>query len=135
MPALLSGSSLAICRAGGTTLAELAAAGTPALLLPYPHAADDHQRKNAEVYVAAGAAQMLDEREVTARLDDQLAEMLGRTRERRRGPQRLSLAACAASPAPRRARMWPRSSGRWSPASAHSKRVRMRRESAGASAS
>jgi UDP-N-acetylglucosamine--N-acetylmuramyl-(pentapeptide) pyrophosphoryl-undecaprenol N-acetylglucosamine transferase len=76
MPAMLAGSSLAVCRAGGTTLAELSAAGTPALLLPYPLAADDHQRKNAEVYVAAGAAQMLDERELIGRFDDQLAEML-----------------------------------------------------------
>jgi UDP-N-acetylglucosamine--N-acetylmuramyl-(pentapeptide) pyrophosphoryl-undecaprenol N-acetylglucosamine transferase len=76
MPSMLAASSLAICRAGGTTLAELAAAGTPALLLPYPHAADDHQRKNAELYVAQGAAQMLDERELIGRFDDQLAEML-----------------------------------------------------------
>ena len=56
LPRLLAGSSLAVCRAGGTTLAELAAAATPAVLLPYPHAADDHQRKNADVFVAAGAA-------------------------------------------------------------------------------
>ena len=56
LPTLLAGSSLAICRAGGTTLAELSAAATPAVLLPYPHAADDHQRKNADVFVAAGAA-------------------------------------------------------------------------------
>ena len=76
MPEMLAESSLAVCRAGGTTLAELSAAGTPALLLPYPHAADDHQRKNAEVFVAAGAAQMLDERELIGRFDDQLAEML-----------------------------------------------------------
>ena len=78
MPALIAGSSLAICRAGGTTLAELSSAGTPALLLPYPNAADDHQRRNANVYVAAEAAEMLDEREVTGRLDDHLAEALGR---------------------------------------------------------
>ena len=76
MAAMLAGSSLAICRAGGTTLAELSAAGTPALLLPYPQAADHHQRKNAEFYVSAGAAQMLDERELIGRFDDQLAEML-----------------------------------------------------------
>ena len=56
LPELLAGSSLAICRAGGTTLAELAATATPAVLLPYPHAADDHQRKNADVFVSAGAA-------------------------------------------------------------------------------
>jgi UDP-N-acetylglucosamine--N-acetylmuramyl-(pentapeptide) pyrophosphoryl-undecaprenol N-acetylglucosamine transferase len=76
MPALLAGSRLAICRAGGTTLAELSVAGTPALLLPYPHAADDHQRKNADAFVAAGAARLLDEREVAGRVDDQLAEQL-----------------------------------------------------------
>jgi UDP-N-acetylglucosamine--N-acetylmuramyl-(pentapeptide) pyrophosphoryl-undecaprenol N-acetylglucosamine transferase len=78
LPVLLAGSSLAICRAGGTTLAELSAAGTPAVLLPYPHAADDHQRKNADIFVAAGAARLLDERDAMGRLDDHLAELLGR---------------------------------------------------------
>jgi UDP-N-acetylglucosamine--N-acetylmuramyl-(pentapeptide) pyrophosphoryl-undecaprenol N-acetylglucosamine transferase len=78
LPLWLAGSSLAICRAGGTTLAELSAAGTPAVLLPYPHATDDHQRKNADVFLAAGAARVLDEREITGRLDDQLAELLMR---------------------------------------------------------
>jgi len=78
LPVLLAGSSLAICRAGGTTLAELSAAATPALLLPYPLAADDHQRKNADVFVAAGAARLLDERDITGRLDDHLAELLSR---------------------------------------------------------
>ena len=78
LPVLLAGSSLAICRAGGTTLAELSAAATPAVLLPYPQAADDHQRKNADIFVVAGAAQLLDEREITGRLDDQLAELLNR---------------------------------------------------------
>ncbi len=76
LPLLLAGSSLAICRAGGTTLAELSAAGTPAVLLPYPHAADDHQRKNADIFVAAGAARLVDEREIVGRLDDHLAELL-----------------------------------------------------------
>ncbi|HJQ59008.1 MAG TPA: glycosyltransferase, partial [Vineibacter sp.] len=59
LPALLPTVGLAICRAGGTTLAELAAAGVPALLCPYPHAADDHQRRNAEAFAAAGAAEVL----------------------------------------------------------------------------
>jgi len=90
MPQLIAGSSLAICRAGGTTLAELALGGTPALLLPYPHAADDHQRKNAEAYVAAGAAELLDEREVTGRLDDCLAELLGRLVSDATGRENLS---------------------------------------------
>jgi UDP-N-acetylglucosamine--N-acetylmuramyl-(pentapeptide) pyrophosphoryl-undecaprenol N-acetylglucosamine transferase len=77
LPVLLAGSSLAICRAGGTTLAELSAAAAPAVLLPYPHATDDHQRKNADVFVAAGAAHVVDEREIVGRLDDHLAELLG----------------------------------------------------------
>jgi UDP-N-acetylglucosamine--N-acetylmuramyl-(pentapeptide) pyrophosphoryl-undecaprenol N-acetylglucosamine transferase len=77
LPELLAGSSLAICRAGGTTLAELSAAATPAVLLPYPHAADDHQRRNADIFVTAGAARLVDEREIGGRLDDHLAELLG----------------------------------------------------------
>ena len=78
LPLLLAGSSLAICRAGGTTLAELSATATPAVLLPYPHAAEDHQRKNADIFVAAGAARLIDEREIAGRLDDHLAEVLDR---------------------------------------------------------
>lgn len=72
MPQVLSRADLAICRAGGTTLAELAAAGVPAILLPYPHAADDHQRKNADVYTASGGCVTLDEREIAGRLDRHL---------------------------------------------------------------
>jgi UDP-N-acetylglucosamine--N-acetylmuramyl-(pentapeptide) pyrophosphoryl-undecaprenol N-acetylglucosamine transferase len=56
---------LLICRAGATTLAELAAAGRPAVLIPFPAATDDHQRKNAQVFADAGAAVVIDERELT----------------------------------------------------------------------
>jgi len=52
---------LVICRAGALTLAELAAAGAPAILVPYPHAVDDHQTKNAEAMVAAGGAVLVAE--------------------------------------------------------------------------
>ena len=45
-----------VCRAGATTLAELAAAGRPSILIPLPTAADDHQRKNAEVWAMVGDA-------------------------------------------------------------------------------
>jgi UDP-N-acetylglucosamine--N-acetylmuramyl-(pentapeptide) pyrophosphoryl-undecaprenol N-acetylglucosamine transferase len=48
-----------VCRAGSTTLAELAAAGKPAVLIPLPTATDDHQRKNAEAVEAAGGAMVL----------------------------------------------------------------------------
>ncbi len=58
---------LVVCRAGATTLAELTALGKPAVLVPYPYAADDHQRKNAESLVRRGAALMILDRELTAR--------------------------------------------------------------------
>ena len=56
---------LVVSRAGATTLAELTAAGKPALLIPLPTAADDHQRRNAEVLVRAGAAEVVDQRTLT----------------------------------------------------------------------
>jgi len=56
---------LIVCRAGATTLAELAALGRPAVLVPLPTAADDHQRRNASVLEAAGAAAVVDERGMT----------------------------------------------------------------------
>ena len=60
----LAAADLVICRAGATTLAELAAAGRPAILVPYPFAADDHQRLNAEAVQGVGAAEVLLDREV-----------------------------------------------------------------------
>jgi UDP-N-acetylglucosamine--N-acetylmuramyl-(pentapeptide) pyrophosphoryl-undecaprenol N-acetylglucosamine transferase len=56
---------LIVCRAGATTLAEVAAAGKAAILIPLPTATDDHQRKNAEALAAAGAAEVLLQREAT----------------------------------------------------------------------
>jgi UDP-N-acetylglucosamine--N-acetylmuramyl-(pentapeptide) pyrophosphoryl-undecaprenol N-acetylglucosamine transferase len=55
---------IVVSRAGATTLAELAALGIPAILVPFPAAADDHQRKNAEVLVRAGAAVMFEQRAI-----------------------------------------------------------------------
>jgi UDP-N-acetylglucosamine--N-acetylmuramyl-(pentapeptide) pyrophosphoryl-undecaprenol N-acetylglucosamine transferase len=59
MPQRLAAASLLICRSGASTVAELAAAGRPALLVPYPFAADDHQRANAEAFAAAGGGWVL----------------------------------------------------------------------------
>jgi UDP-N-acetylglucosamine--N-acetylmuramyl-(pentapeptide) pyrophosphoryl-undecaprenol N-acetylglucosamine transferase len=53
-----------VCRAGATTIAELTAAGRAAVLVPLPTAADDHQRKNAEVLARAGAAEMMDQKDL-----------------------------------------------------------------------
>ncbi|MDE2156913.1 MAG: undecaprenyldiphospho-muramoylpentapeptide beta-N-acetylglucosaminyltransferase [Xanthomonadaceae bacterium] len=64
---------LALCRAGALTLAELAAAGLGALLVPFPHAVDDHQTRNAETLVAAGAAELIPENRLDA---DPLAQRL-----------------------------------------------------------
>jgi UDP-N-acetylglucosamine--N-acetylmuramyl-(pentapeptide) pyrophosphoryl-undecaprenol N-acetylglucosamine transferase len=55
---------LAVCRAGALTLAELTAVGLGALLVPFPHAVDDHQTRNAEALVAVGAAQLVQERDL-----------------------------------------------------------------------
>ncbi len=56
---------LVVSRAGATTLAEITAAGKPSILIPLPTATDDHQRKNAEVLAAAGAADVIDQRELS----------------------------------------------------------------------
>jgi len=55
----LADADLIVCRAGATTLAEITAAGKAAILIPLPTATDDHQRKNAESLVDAGAAELL----------------------------------------------------------------------------
>jgi UDP-N-acetylglucosamine--N-acetylmuramyl-(pentapeptide) pyrophosphoryl-undecaprenol N-acetylglucosamine transferase len=64
MPAQYAAADLVLARSG-STVAELCAAGRPSLLVPFAQAADDHQRKNAEVLVEAGAAAMLLQRDVT----------------------------------------------------------------------
>jgi UDP-N-acetylglucosamine--N-acetylmuramyl-(pentapeptide) pyrophosphoryl-undecaprenol N-acetylglucosamine transferase len=53
-----------ICLAGATTTAELIAAGKASIMIPFPQAADDHQRKNAEALQAAGAARMIVQQEL-----------------------------------------------------------------------
>ena len=57
---------LVVCRAGALTVAELCAVGLPALFIPYPAAVDDHQTRNAEQMAAAGAALIIQERDLTA---------------------------------------------------------------------
>jgi UDP-N-acetylglucosamine--N-acetylmuramyl-(pentapeptide) pyrophosphoryl-undecaprenol N-acetylglucosamine transferase len=64
MPARFARAHLILSRSGATTVAEEAAAGKPALLVPFAAATDEHQRRNAEAMVQAGAAAMLEEKEV-----------------------------------------------------------------------
>lgn len=75
MPGRVAAADLVVCRAGATTLAELAAAGRPAILVPYPHAADDHQRLNAEAVERAGGAVVLLDRDLRG---ETLAREIGR---------------------------------------------------------
>jgi UDP-N-acetylglucosamine--N-acetylmuramyl-(pentapeptide) pyrophosphoryl-undecaprenol N-acetylglucosamine transferase len=86
----LGQADVVVCRAGATTLAEIAAAGKAAILIPLPTATDDHQRKNAEALAAAGASEVLLQQDVTgAALADRIAS-LAKDRERRR---RMAVAA------------------------------------------
>jgi UDP-N-acetylglucosamine--N-acetylmuramyl-(pentapeptide) pyrophosphoryl-undecaprenol N-acetylglucosamine transferase len=64
MAGAYSWADMAVCRAGALTVAELTAAGLGAVLVPFPHAVDDHQTRNAEAMVAAGAAEVVQERDL-----------------------------------------------------------------------
>ena len=64
MPAAFAQADLVICRAGAGAVAELAAAGKPSILVPLPHAADEHQLRNAEAFARAGAAQLVLDRDM-----------------------------------------------------------------------
>ena len=61
MPGFFARADLILCRSGASTVAEIAAAGKPAVFVPFPLAADDHQRRNAEVLERAGAAVVVEE--------------------------------------------------------------------------
>ncbi|MCX7978249.1 MAG: hypothetical protein N2578_04535, partial [Bdellovibrionaceae bacterium] len=64
----LAWADLLVCRSGASTVAEIAAAGRPAIFVPLPWAADDHQKKNAEVLVRSEAALMFEQRALSPEL-------------------------------------------------------------------
>jgi UDP-N-acetylglucosamine--N-acetylmuramyl-(pentapeptide) pyrophosphoryl-undecaprenol N-acetylglucosamine transferase len=66
MPAAFAQADLIVCRSGASTVSELAAAGRPSILVPFPFAADNHQQRNAEAMVRAGAARLVLDNELTA---------------------------------------------------------------------
>ena len=74
MPARFADADLILCRSG-SSVAELAAAAKPSLLVPFPYAADNHQHKNAQIFADAGAAVLLPESELS---DERLANELTR---------------------------------------------------------
>src|SRR5215510_1285280 len=65
MPTAFAQADVLLCRSGASTVAEITAAGKPAIFVPFPRAADDHQRRNAEAIAAAGAAVLIPESELT----------------------------------------------------------------------
>jgi UDP-N-acetylglucosamine--N-acetylmuramyl-(pentapeptide) pyrophosphoryl-undecaprenol N-acetylglucosamine transferase len=92
MPAAFARADLIVCRSGASTVAEIAAAGKPAIFVPFPRAADDHQRRNAEALAARQAAVLIPETELTReRLVDAVAGLLNDAPAR----QRMAAAARA----------------------------------------
>jgi UDP-N-acetylglucosamine--N-acetylmuramyl-(pentapeptide) pyrophosphoryl-undecaprenol N-acetylglucosamine transferase len=90
MAAAYGAASLVVCRAGATTLAEVTSCGKACIFIPYPHAVDDHQRRNAEALLKKGACFMLLEPELSG---ESLARMIVELME---DPERLILAGVAA---------------------------------------
>jgi UDP-N-acetylglucosamine--N-acetylmuramyl-(pentapeptide) pyrophosphoryl-undecaprenol N-acetylglucosamine transferase len=81
----MKAADLVVCRSGATTLAELTASSRASILVPFPGATDDHQRKNAEALVKVGAARMVDQRELTGdRLATEILTLAADAAERRR---------------------------------------------------
>lgn len=78
MPLLMSAADLVLCRAGASTISELTVKGCPAVIVPSPNVAGDHQRRNAEQLEKAGGAVMILEQDCTAEvLFDTVTELLG----------------------------------------------------------
>ena len=82
MAGLLQRANLAISRSGAGSVTELAVCGVPAILIPYPYAAEDHQTYNAQVYTQAGAGILFQQKELTAeKLQNQVLELLQSPKE------------------------------------------------------
>jgi UDP-N-acetylglucosamine--N-acetylmuramyl-(pentapeptide) pyrophosphoryl-undecaprenol N-acetylglucosamine transferase len=78
MPSAFARADLIICRSGASTVAEVAAAGKAALMVPFPYAADDHQFRNAESLAKAGAARLVLDKEMNGRrLFDEVMRLAG----------------------------------------------------------
>ena len=83
MASTLADAKLVVARAGATTVAELTAVGRPAVLVPYPHAADDHQTVNANRLAESGGAAIVVERDLETEEAVQTVAGLWNSRERR----------------------------------------------------
>ena len=90
-----SAADVVVSRAGASSLSELSQFGLPSILIPYPYATDDHQTANAEIYVRAGAAERLSEKETGAEMLAALISNLLSDDQRR---ARMALAARRITP-------------------------------------
>jgi len=94
MSAAYDWADLLICRAGALTVAEVAAAGIPAVFVPLPHAVDDHQTRNAESLTSRGAAVLMPQKEMTA---DKLAALIAQWQSDPRQLQKMAQLSRAAA--------------------------------------
>lgn len=94
MSAAYDWADLLICRAGALTVAEVAAAGIPAVFIPLPHAVDDHQTRNAESLTSRGAAVLMPQKEMTA---DKLAALIAQWQSDPRQLQKMAQLSRAAA--------------------------------------
>ena len=92
MPSAFARADLLLCRSGASTVAEICAAGKPAIFVPFPHAADDHQKRNAQAVVDRGAAAMIEQAELAP------AILTGRIIELLNDPALLARMSSAARP-------------------------------------
>ena len=93
MDARMRAADLVVARAGASTLAELTVLGRPSVLVPLPTAADDHQRKNAATLARAGAAEVIEERDLTG--ERMAATVLALAGDRTTPARRMAAAARA----------------------------------------
>jgi UDP-N-acetylglucosamine--N-acetylmuramyl-(pentapeptide) pyrophosphoryl-undecaprenol N-acetylglucosamine transferase len=82
MPLAYAAADLVLCRSGAITCSELEVSGTPAILVPSPNVAEDHQTWNARSIVADGGAVLLPEKDLAARLVTQVQALIGDDRAR-----------------------------------------------------
>ena len=113
MPGAFARADLLVCRSGASTVAEITAAGKPAIFIPLPTAADDHQTQNAATLAEGGAARLLPQSELSSdRLVNEIASLL---RDRPRLAAMSEAARRFAHPGRSRQNCVARGSGRWRP--------------------
>jgi UDP-N-acetylglucosamine--N-acetylmuramyl-(pentapeptide) pyrophosphoryl-undecaprenol N-acetylglucosamine transferase len=82
MPATFGRADILLCRSGASTVAEVAAAGKPAIFVPFPFATDDHQKRNAQALATKGAALLIPESELTVeRIANEVSSMISSERQ------------------------------------------------------